>query len=157
MGIKAFARDSKAAERRVPRQRKRVDYLQRLLFIGLKYVLHHQARARGQYLAGQPQPLHREADGLSGGRRNRRETRNCAHFSALLFFGSFCATWTCRANSSTAVRTCLIRQGLTPARTQTITSLAIACCHQAVGGETAGCAGFPSNTRAISDSVRPSD
>jgi hypothetical protein len=78
MRLKAVAGDTKSAQGPGPWQRKRVDYFQGSLFIGLKHMLHKQASTGRQHLTGQPQPLHGEAKRISGGRRNGRETRSCA-------------------------------------------------------------------------------
>jgi hypothetical protein len=46
MRFEAIARYAKSAERRVPRQRKRVNYFHRATFVRPKYMLHNQTAAR---------------------------------------------------------------------------------------------------------------
>src|ERR1051325_2814389 len=100
-------------------------------------MLHDQARAGGQDLAGQKQALHRELYRFAAPGRNWGKTEDCAaHFRILLgcllsealllsmarFLAGPPVSAKDSARLSTAARICFIRHGLMSARTDTMTS-----------------------------------
>jgi hypothetical protein len=65
--FKTLASDTEAPQGRVARQRKGIDSLDWLVLFGPENVLHHEAGAGRQYLAGEPQALHGKICGFPGG------------------------------------------------------------------------------------------